>query len=107
MITPTDGPSSPENYAMVTPHGRGPAAYDIAAPLGEAGITSAFDQSNADAGAGVLYEQSERQHQAASVLESPAGFGADGFTVDGGTTAGWPRDVKPSPSFWNGGDGGA
>lgn len=95
MITPADGPSSPENYAKVTPYGNGPAAYDIVAPMGEGEISSAFDRANADGGAGALYPQGARQAQAEKLIQSPAGFGLGGFDVNAGTTAGWPNDVEP------------
>ncbi len=49
MITPSDSPSSPSNYAGVPVTGQ-----NIQAPLLDAEITSAFDQSIADGGSGVL-----------------------------------------------------
>jgi len=94
-VTPADTPSSPSNYAAVTPHGRGPAPYDIQAPLMDGEITSAFNSANADAGAGVLYPQSARQREAAAILDSPQGAGLDGLDVMSGTTAGWPADIEP------------
>ena len=93
MITPADTPSSPPNYAEVTPHGRGTAPYDIQAPLMDGGITAAFNAANDAAGAGVLYPQSERQADTARLIQSPPGY-AD-FDIYGGTTAGWPADVSP------------
>jgi hypothetical protein len=94
-ITPQDTPSSPENFAQVTPHGQGPAPYDIQAPLSAGEITAAFDQANADGGSGVLYPQGARQAETQTLLESPAGFASDGYDIDAGTTAGWPNDVEP------------
>ena len=94
-ITPPDSPSSPENFAQVTPHGQGPAPYDIQAPLSVGEITAAFDQANADGGSGVLYPQGARQAETQTLLESPAGFASDGYDIDAGTTAGWPNDVEP------------
>ena len=92
-MTPADTPSSPSDYAGVTPHGRGPAPYDIQAPLDEAHITASFDATNREMGAGVLYSQSERQAATERLLSSPQGY-AD-FTILGGTTAGWPADITP------------
>jgi hypothetical protein len=98
-ITPADSPSSPGNYAGVTPHGRGPAPYDIQAPSPADEVTAAFNESIALGGAGVLYPMSERIAQARTLLESPQGFGAGGFDVDGGWHGGgggsWPNDVEP------------
>lgn len=95
QITPAGGPSSPENFAAVTPHGRGPAPYDIQAEMPD--IAGPFADSVAAAGAGVLYPQSERQRQAETLLNSPAGFGE--YDIDGGFTggggAGWPANPEP------------
>ena len=53
-VTPRDTPSNPAGYAMVTPHGPGPAPYDIQAPLATAEITAAFGAANAVEGTGFL-----------------------------------------------------
>jgi hypothetical protein len=95
MITPRDTPSSPENFAQVTPHGQGPAPYDLQAPMSDGEIGAAFNQANADGGNGVLYPMSERIRQAKTLLASPQGFGSEGFDIDAGATAGWPNDVEP------------
>ena len=99
QITPAGGPSSPEGYAQVTPHGRGPAAYDIQAASPEPEVLAAFSESVALGGSGVLYPMSERIRQAQTLLESPQGFGSDGFDVDGGWHGGgggyWPNNVEP------------
>ena len=87
-ITPSDSPSSPSGYAGVAQSG-----FDIQAPLDEGAFQSAFDQANADAGAGVLYPKSDRQAETERLLESPPGY--SDFTILGGTTAGWPADVTP------------
>jgi hypothetical protein len=95
-VTPHDTPSSPAGYALVTPHGRGPAPYDIQAPMTD--MTAEFDAANAAAGAGVLYPQSERQRQAQALLSSPQGFGefdVDGGYHGGGGDPGWPANVEP------------
>ena len=98
-VTPADTPSSPAGFASVTPHGRGPAPYDIQAPLPDGAIGAAFSEAIALGGAGVLYPMSERIAQAKTLLESPQGFGSDGFDVDagwhGGGGDGWPSDVEP------------
>ena len=94
-ITPSDSPSSPSNYAMVSPHGRGPAAYDIQASLADGEIGAAFDAANAVAGAGVLYPQGPRQSQTETLIQSPQGFATGGYDINAGTTAGWPADVEP------------
>jgi len=100
-ITPSDSPSSPENYAMVTPHGRGPAPYDIQATLADGEISAAFDATNATMGAGVLYSQGPRQSQTAALLQSPQGFALGGYDIDAGTTAGWPNNVEPPEDPYN------
>jgi len=89
-ITEPDTPSSPENFAMVTPHGRGPAAYDIQAPMPDGEIGASFDAANAVASPG-----GPRQSQTAGLLQSPQGFASGGYDIDAGTTAGWPADVEP------------
>ncbi len=94
-VTPADSPSSPSDYASVTPHGRGPAPYDIQAGNDEAAIAAQFSAANAAAGAGVLYPQSERQREAGQLMDSPMGFGLDGFDVDAGTNCGWPNNIEP------------
>ena len=88
-MTPADTPSSPSDYAAVTPHGRGPAAYDIQAPLMDSEITAAFGESVAEGGAGVLYPQGARQ--AARGGHPPAGrsttvAGKDAKNVKRGTS---------------------
>ena len=94
-ITPQDTPSSPENFAQVTPHGQGPAPYDIQAPLSDGEIGAAFAEANAVGGAGALYPQGPRQAQTEAMIQSPQGFGSGGYDIDAGTTAGWPNDVEP------------
>jgi hypothetical protein len=98
-VTPPDAPSSPGGYAGVTPHGRGPAPYDIQASLSDGEIGAAFDKSIAEGGAGVLYPVSPRIADAKTFLESPQGFASEGFDILGGYHegggAGWPADVEP------------
>lgn len=94
-ITPAASPANPSGYASVTPHGQGPAPYDIQAPMSDGEISSAFDAANAVAGAGILYPQGPRQAQTEVLLQSPQGFGSGGYDIDAGTTCGWPADVEP------------
>lgn len=91
MITPSDSPSSPADYAGVATQG-----MNIQAPLQDGEIGAAFGRANRDGGAGFLYPQGERQAQAAQMLDSAAGFGLGGFDVDAGTTAGWPNNIEPA-----------
>jgi hypothetical protein len=93
MITPSDTPSSPADYAAVTPHGRGPAPYDIQAPSPADAVQAAFDTANADAGAGVLYPRSARQVQTETLMTSAQGYGEQ--DIDGGSAFGWPANVEP------------
>jgi len=90
MITPSDTPSSPSDYAGVAVQG-----MDIQAGNDEAAITSQFDAANADAGAGVLYPQSERQQETRELLESAQGFAVGGFDIDAGSAFGWPNNIEP------------
>jgi hypothetical protein len=98
-VTPAGSPSNPSGYAQVTPHGRGPAPYDIQAASDEGTVQAAFDGSVAVSGAGVLYTQSPRQAAAEALLNSPPGYQDfdiyGGFSGEGATTHGWPNDVGP------------
>lgn len=95
MITPSDSPSSPADYAAVTPHGQGTAPYNVQAATDDAAITAAFNAATAEAGAGVLYPQGPRQAATEALLQSPQGFAVGGYDVDQGTTAGWPSNIEP------------
>jgi hypothetical protein len=106
-MTEPDSPSNPGAFAAVTPHGRGPAAYDLQAPMADAAVGSAFDAANAAGGNGVLFPMSERIHQAQTLIQSPQGFGLNGYSIDAGASAGWPTDVAPTDDPNNGGYGGA
>jgi len=90
MITPADSPSAPEQYSGVAVQ-----PVNIQAPLLDGEITTAFDSANAEGGAGVLYPVSPRIADARTLLESPAGFGSDGFDIFGGYHGTWPADVEP------------
>jgi len=95
MITPADSPSSPSDFAAVTPHGQGPAPYDIQAP--QADLAATFNAANAVAGSGVLYPQGPRQAATERLIQSPQGYGD--FTITAGYAGGggedWPGDVAP------------
>lgn len=102
-VTPADSASNPAGFAAVTPHGRGPAPYDIQAPMDDlAAVTAAAE---ALTGAGVLYPRSERQIMAQHVMDSPAGFDAgggltgwdiqEGFSGSGAEDYGWPNNAQP------------
>lgn len=95
-VTPAGTPSSPL-FEGVTPHGQGPAPYDIQAPVEDlgsvfaaAGAASAGDEND-------VYPQGPRQAQAEAVLASPPGYGAFSITAGwhGGGGDGWPADVSP------------
>jgi hypothetical protein len=100
-VTPADTPSSPSGYASVTPHGQGPAPYDIQAAQMQDEITSALGEANAVAGAGFLYPQGPRQAMTETLLQSPQGFAVDGYDIDEGFHGGqggdpgWPNNVEP------------
>jgi hypothetical protein len=88
-VTPADSPSSPSDYASVTPHGRGPAPYNIQAAqadlggvFGAAGVSSGAEHD--------IYPSGPRQAQATTLL-----MGAEEQDVYAGTTAGWPASVGP------------
>ena len=97
MITPSDSPSSPSGYAGVTPHGRGPAPYDIQAALRDGEVTAAFNGANAVAGTGVLYPMGPRQRETEALIMSAPGYGdfdiTAGFSGSHGET--WPGDASP------------
>lgn len=98
-VTPADSPSDPAGYAGVMPSGRGPAPYDIQAPMQDlAGLVS---EAGMLAGAGIVYPHGPRQSQADALLSSPQGYGgAGGYNIDagysgGGGDTGWPNNVDP------------
>ena len=90
MITPSDSPSAPEQYAAVPVSGT-----NIQAGNDEAAISAAFAAANADAGAGVLYPRSARQRETEALITSAPGFAVDGYDIDAGTNCGWPNNVEP------------
>jgi hypothetical protein len=92
-VTPADGPGDGAGWAMVTPHGRGPAPYDIQADLAgiQDGMQSAYDSAGLAAAAGVAAysQQGTRQAETETLLDSPAGFSAGGGLSGYDITAGW------------------
>lgn len=97
MITPADSPSSPADFAAVTPHGQGPAPYDIQA--GQDDLAGAVAAAGAVAGAGVVYPQGPRQAMTEALMQSPQGFAAGGYDIDAGYHGAgseeWPNNVEP------------
>ena len=104
-VTPVDTPSDPAGYAMVTPHGQGPAPYDIQAPMDD--LTAVTEAAGRLAGAGVVYPQGPRQAQTEALLDSPPGFATgDGYSITagwsgGGGDTGWPNDPEPPQDPYN------
>ena len=88
-ITPADSPSSP-SYSDVTPHGRGPAPYDIQAGMEDLGSMAAAAQALTGPG-------SARQSDTEALLSSPVGYGEFSITtgMSGGGGEDWPSDVRP------------
>lgn len=101
-VTPADGPGDGAGYASVSPDGRGPAAYDIAAVSDEAAITAGCDAAYAVAGPG-----GARQSATAGLLYSPAGFsagsGMSGYDIPQGFSGepdeSWANNVQPDAIF--------
>ena len=106
-VTPADTPADAAGFAGVSPHGRGPAWYDIQAPADEAAIAAAAAGAAAVAGAGVVYPRGTRQAQTEVLLSSSQGFSAGGGTSGYDITAGWSgepdeswaNDVQPAGSL--------
>lgn len=102
-VTPADSPSNPSGYAQVAPAGRGPAPYDIQAPMAD--LSPMVADAGALAGAGIIYPQGPRQSATETLLSSPAGFsaghGTSGYDIQAGWSGsgnedmGWPNDVQP------------
>ena len=88
-ITPADSPSSPL-YGDVTPHGQGPAPYDIQAPMEDLSglVASAVAQTSPG---------SARQSDTETLLSSDSGYGEFAITtgMSGGGGDDWPSDVRP------------
>lgn len=88
MITPSDGPSAPAEYAAVPV-----SSHNIQAPMDD--LTATFNDANALAGAGVLYGQGPRQAQTETLLSSPQGFATKGYDIDAGYSGTWGNDMEP------------
>jgi hypothetical protein len=91
MITPSDTPSSPADYAAVAVQ-----PMDIQAPQDDlSGLCAAAERLT---GAGVLYPQGPRQAATEALLKSPQGYADFDITAgysSGGGDNGWPNDVTP------------
>ena len=98
-VTPADGPGDSAGFAMVTPHGRGTAPYDIQADNFLSDIAPAFDAANALTGSGVLYPMGPRQRATQQFLDSPQGFSAGSGTSGYDIPQGWSGE--PDESFVN------
>ncbi len=98
-VTPHDTPSSPAGYALVFPHGIGPAPYDIQAP--QASLAGEYAAAGAISGAGIAYPRGPRQAETETLMQSPAGFAAGGYDIDAGYGGamggdpGWPVNIEP------------
>jgi len=86
MITPSDSPSSPGDYAAVAVQ-----PMNIQAPLMDGEISSAAG--------GATSAASARQAEARTLLESPQGFATGGYDIDAGYHGdggeSWPANIKP------------
>ena len=82
MMTPSDTPGAPQEYAAVQESG-----FDIQAPQGDLSALTAGAQSEAMA----------RQPETERLLSSPQGYGAFSITAgsSGGAGEDWPADVSP------------
>jgi hypothetical protein len=91
-VTPADTPSSPL-YGTVTPHGQGPAPYDIQAPTED--LSGALEAAGRLSGAGVVYPQGPRQAMTETLLSSAQGYGEQ--DIDAGYAGGgeWPSNIEP------------
>ena len=83
----------------MTPHGQGPAPYNIQAAQQD--LTGAYDGAGALTGAGIVYPAGPRQSETAALMQSPAGFAVDGYDIDAGYHAGpsqdgWPSNIEPA-----------
>lgn len=87
-LPPTSGPVSDGSEQSKLSYPQGALAGDIQASLPDLAAMSADAQSNAHAW----------QQQIAPMMDSDAGYGGDGITVDGGNAAGadgnWPTNMS-------------
>lgn len=98
-VTPQAGPGDAAGFAGVTPHGRGPAPYDIAGPQDIAGIAAAAGSAGALSGAGIVYPRGPRQSEAEALLTSPQG--APAMNVTSGFPDYESADVSPGANMEN------
>jgi hypothetical protein len=94
MITPSDTPSSPADYAAVAvqPMDIQAPQDDLTGVFNEAGALSAGQEND-------IYPVGPRQQQVAGLIQSEQGFAVDGYDVDagwhGGGGGGWPNNMEP------------
>ena len=101
-VTPSGGVGDPAGWAQVTPHGAGPAPYDISGPQDIAGIAAAVQAAmdlsgggeGAATGAGIPNRLSPRQQETAAILDSPQG--ADSSNVFAGFPDYENADLRPN-----------
>jgi hypothetical protein len=98
-VTPQAAPGDPAGYAGVTPHGQGPAPYDISGPQDIGGIGAAVTAAGALSGAGVLYPRGPRQDEAQALLDSAQGAGA--MSVLSGFPDYESSDINPGANMEN------
>lgn len=82
MITPSDSPSAPAQYAAVAVTGQ-----NIQAPQEDLSAMTA---------AAVSLANGPRQAQTETLLSSPQGFATDGYDIDAGYSGTWSNDVEPT-----------
>lgn len=89
MITPSDSPSSPEMYNAVPV-----SQVNIQAPQQD--LTAVVEAAGRLSGAGIVYPQGPRQAETGTMLQSPQGFGSQGYDIDAGYSGTWSGDVEPT-----------
>jgi hypothetical protein len=89
VITPADSPSSPEQFNAVPV-----SSFNIQAE--QQNLAAAVEAAGRLAGAGVVYPQGPRQAETVTMLQSPQGFGSNGYDIDAGYSGTWPADVEPT-----------
>jgi hypothetical protein len=102
-VTPQASPSDPSGFAGVTPHGQGPAPYNIQAPLDDlSGVVLAATAltgggEGASTGAGLPDRMGPRQAEAAQLLNSGQGYMEHDITAGfaGGGGESWPGNPNP------------
>lgn len=110
-VTPADSPSDPAGYASVTPHGQGPAPYNLFDPMANMDLSGAVSaarelaggQEGTSTGAGASGfgdVTGPRQAATAALLNSPAGFSAGGGTSGYDITPGWSGSSDDPGDGW-------